>query len=88
MRYPRIHKAKVTDNTTLVIKFDNQEVKKYDIRKLWHIPMFSLLKEPAFFKSFKVEQGGYEIIWNKDIDLSEYELWKYGTVVEDELDLL
>ncbi|WP_442937996.1 hypothetical protein [Nostoc sp.] len=40
--------------------------------------MFSPLRQPAFFQNFKVEQGGYGIVWNEEIDLSEYELWKNG----------
>jgi hypothetical protein len=31
------------------------------------------LFEDAFFKNFKVEQRGYGIMWNENIDLSEYE---------------
>jgi hypothetical protein len=35
----------------------------------------------AFFKNVKVEQGGYAVSWNDDIDISEYELWCNGSVV-------
>jgi len=76
MNYPRVHKAKAIDDTTLIVEFTNQEVKKYDIRHLLDIPMFSPLRQPAFFKSFTIEQGGYGIVWNEEIDISEYELWK------------
>jgi len=78
MKYPRIHKVQAIDDTTLMIEFTNQEVKKYDIRHLLDIPMFSPLQQPAFFKNFKVEPGGYGIVWNEEIDLSEYELWTNG----------
>ncbi|MEH2461866.1 DUF2442 domain-containing protein [Nostoc sp.] len=78
MKYPPIHQAKAIDDTTLVIEFTNQEVKQYDVRHLLDTPMFSPLRQPAFFKNFKVEQGGYGIVWNEEIDLSEYELWKNG----------
>ncbi len=76
MNYPRVHKAKAIDDTTLIVEFTNQEVKKYDIRHLLDIPMFFPLRQPAFFKSFTIEQGGYGIVWNEEIDISEYELWK------------
>ena len=79
MKYPRIHQAKTMDDTTLVIEFTNQEVKKYDVPHLLDTQMFSPLRQPAFFKNFKVEPGGYGIVWNEEIDLSEYELWKNGT---------
>jgi len=40
--------------------------------------MFSPLKNPALFKKIKVEQGGYAVVWNENIDISEYELWSHG----------
>jgi hypothetical protein len=40
--------------------------------------MFQLLKNDAFFKSVKVDAGGYGISWSDEIDLSEHELWTNG----------
>ena len=51
-----------------MIEFPNHEVKKYDIVHLLENPMFAPLRQPAFFKNFQVEQGGYGIVWNEDID--------------------
>ncbi|XHX77637.1 MAG: DUF2442 domain-containing protein [Stenomitos frigidus ULC029] len=86
MKYPRIYKANAIDATTLVIEFTNQEIKKYDIRHLLENPMFALLRQPAFFKNFTVEPRGYGIVWNEEIDLSEYELWKNGvSLTESEI---
>lgn len=82
MKYPRIHKAKAINDTTLIIEFTNQEIKKYDVRPLLEIPMFAPLRKPAFFKNFKVEPAGYAIAWNEEIDISEYELWKNGVILE------
>ena len=78
MECHRIYKAKAIDETTLVVEFDNQEIKKYDIHQLLRYPMFSPLRKPEFFRKFKIDQGGYAIVWNQDIDVSEYELWKNG----------
>ena len=83
MKCPRICKVKAINDRTLLIEFTNQEVKKYDIFHLLENPMFAPLRQSAFFKSFKVEQGGYGIVWNEDIDLSEYELWKNGMTVAE-----
>ena len=82
MKYPRIHKAEAIDDMTLIIEFTNQEVRKYDIRPLLETPMFALLRQPAFFKNFKIEPDGYAIVWNEEIDISEYELWKNGVILE------
>ena len=40
-----------------------------------------MLKSDAFFKSVRVDSGGYGISWNDDADLSEYELWTNGVEV-------
>jgi hypothetical protein len=45
--------------------------------------MFEPLKNRAFFNSVKIEQGGYAVSWNEDIDISEYELWSNGKVSFD-----
>lgn len=84
MKYPRIYKVKAIDDTTLMIEFTNQEIKRYDIRPLLETSTFSLLRQPAFFKNFRVEPGGYAIVWNEEIDLSEYELWKNGVTLQGE----
>jgi hypothetical protein len=83
MKCPQIHRAKAIDDVTLVVEFTNYEVKKYSLLHLLNNPMFSPLRQPAFFKSFKIEQGGYGIVWNEEIDISEYELWKNGVTLAD-----
>ncbi|WP_293155234.1 MULTISPECIES: DUF2442 domain-containing protein [unclassified Microcoleus] len=84
MKPERIVSAKVIDDRTLIVKFTNQEIKKYDISKLLDNPMFLSLHNPGFFKNFKIEPGGYALVWNEDIDLSEYELWQNGVGCTDE----
>ena len=82
MKYPRIQHAQAIDDTTVVIEFTNREVKNYNIRHLLENSMFAPLRQPAFFKNFTVEPGGYAIVWNEDVDVSAYELWKNGVIVE------
>ena len=78
MTYPRIQSAKTIDDHTLVIEFNNKQKKKYDITPLLVREMFAPLKNQALFKAVQVEQGGYAIVWNSNIDISEYELWSHG----------
>lgn len=84
MQYPRISKAKAVDDNTLIIEFSNEEVKEYKIHHLLEKPMFTPLRQPSFFKNFKIEPGGYALVWTDEIDISEYELWKNGTTVTEE----
>ena len=81
MQYPKIETAVPTENYTLVIEFDNQQIKEYDVTPLLENEMFYPLKEPSFFKNVRVESGGYAVVWNADIDISEYELWMRGEFI-------
>ncbi|MCW6051327.1 DUF2442 domain-containing protein [Lyngbya sp. CCAP 1446/10] len=84
MKPERIVSANAIDDKTLMVKFTNLEIKKYDISKLLDNPMFAALRNPGVFRSFKVEPGGYGLVWNEDIDISEYELWQNGISLTDE----
>ena len=84
MQYPRISKAKAVDDNTLIIEFSNEESKEYKIHHLLEKPMFAPLRQPAFFKNFKIEPGGYALTWTEEIDISEYELLKNGTAITQE----
>ncbi len=81
MRYPKVKSASAIDNHTLLVEFDNNQKKKYDVAPLLNKDMFSPLKNPALFKAVKVEQGGYAVVWNSDIDISEFELWCHGQTI-------
>ncbi|MBC8196259.1 MAG: DUF2442 domain-containing protein [Candidatus Marinimicrobia bacterium] len=43
--------------------------------------MFKPLKDPILFNSVKIDIGGYALIWNENIDISEHELWTNGLEV-------
>jgi len=48
---------------------------------------FERLKNISYFKSAKVDPGGYGISWDDDCDLSENELWTKGELINDEFEL-
>jgi len=78
MSFPKIKSARAIDDHTLLVEFDNNEKKKYDIRRLIKKEIFSSLKNPELFKAVQVDVGGYAVVWNNDIDISEHELWIHG----------
>ena len=61
MKPERIVSAKLIDDNTLMVKFTNLEIKKYDISKLLENPMFATLINPGVFRNFKIEPGGYAL---------------------------
>jgi hypothetical protein len=81
MKPPKIVAAHAIDDLTLIVEFSNHDRKQYSVANLLDKPMFSPLRNPSFFRSFQVDEGGYAIVWNDEIDLSEYELWQNGTDV-------
>ena len=82
MDTPKILSVQALENKKLLVKFVNGIEKIYDCTPLLRLEMFEVLKNDAFFKSVKVDSGGYGISWNDDADLSEYELWTNGVEVE------
>ena len=84
MKPPRIDSAKVIKDYSLLVKFSNGDIRLYDVSRLLDNPMFARLRNPTFFSNFQVEPGGYALVWNEDIDISEYELWHNGICVVPE----
>ena len=78
MNTPIVKSVQAINNHILLMEFDNQQKSHYDISPLLSKAMFLPLKNLAFFKSVKVDTGGYAVVWREDIDVSEYELWCNG----------
>jgi len=81
--YPKIVSVQPIDNYQLIIEFSNHQYRQYDIKPLLKKQMFAPLKNQGFFKNIQIEQGGYAISWNDEIDISEYELWKNSLEMKD-----
>ena len=58
MTCPKTQSAKVIDSHTLLVEFNNNEKKQYDITPLLDRERFAPLKGYVLFKSVQVEQGG------------------------------
>ena len=65
---------------TLRVTFRSGDVKLYDVKPLlarWEA-FQALAQVRGLFEQVHVDQGGYGISWNEDIDLSCNELWENG----------
>lgn len=78
MTCPKVRSVKADENHVLIVEFDNNEMRRYDVTPLLEKEMFAPLKNSAFFKAVRVEQGGWAVSWSDAIDLSEFELWSKG----------
>ena len=72
------------EDLIIEVEFENQVKKQYDIKKIiskWKV--FEDLKDKELFFKVKVDQGGYGIIWNENIDLSCEEIWQNGIIIKE-----
>ncbi|MCC8991557.1 MAG: DUF2442 domain-containing protein [Streptococcus sp.] len=53
--YAKIISVQAIDNHTLVVVFDNQQRRKYDVIPLLEKEMFADLKNSAFFRNVQVD---------------------------------
>ena len=79
--FPKIKSIRIQDDYVLIVWFDNGIQKRFDIQPKLSEIRFEPLKDKALFRDVRVDQGGYGISWNDEIDLSEYELWTYGVLL-------
>ena len=64
MIYPKITSVSTTAQYNLLVTFDNQQKRKYDVSPLLKKDIFSPLKNSVLFNSIQVGQGGYDVVWN------------------------
>lgn len=79
--YPRIKYIEPLSGYRLFVIFDTGDIKVYSLsERLQSIP-FTALQDEQLFNQAHIANGGYGVIWNDEIDLSEYELWTKGVEV-------
>lgn len=82
MGYPRVQSVTLLPGKRLRVTFSSGVCKVYDCTPLLKSEPFAPLKSEAFFRRAHPAHGGYGVVWNDEVDLSESELWLYGKVEE------
>ena len=78
--FHKVEKVEILEKYVLNIIFENGVHKCYDIKPLfekWE-NFRDLETIEGLFEQVKVDQGGYGISWNDELDLSCEELWNNG----------
>lgn len=79
MKFHKVKDVSALADLKLSVQFTNGTTKIYDVSPLMQcFSAFRILEDKALFRDVKVDQGGYGIVWNDDLDLSCDELWKNG----------
>lgn len=79
--YPTIKYIESLSDYRLFVIFDNGIIKVYSLKERLQTSAFQPLQDETLFNTAKIASGGYGVIWNEEIDLSEYELWMKGVEV-------
>ena len=60
------------------------QIVQYDVKSLFLVfPQFQMLEDnQELFKNVKVDQGGYGISWNDELDLDAETIWEDGILIE------
>jgi hypothetical protein len=80
----KITKVTPVDNYKLIVEFNNGIIKQYDMSKLFYLEAFKPLENKFLFKQAKADDFGHGVVWNDEIDISEYEIWTNGTDIKNE----
>ena len=70
--HPKILNVKTKEPYCLIIEFDNNEVKLYDLTSFAY---FTEIKNLGLLNNYTIDPGGYGLSFSDDIDVSEYELY-------------
>jgi hypothetical protein len=78
--FNRVKEVKPLADLMLLVTFANGVSKRYDVKALLKKfePFRIFTTTPALFNLVKVDQGGYGIVWNDELDISCNELWNNG----------
>lgn len=78
----KIRKITALADMKLLVEFQNGITKVYDTKKLLkEYSFFEPLKDPDLFSKATIDYNGSAVIWNSDLDVSEWELWTNGVEV-------
>ena len=87
MLFHKVKDVAALPGMMLSVQFANGATKLYDVKPLTaRFPVFAKLEDERLFESVELDQGGYGIVWNDDLDLSCDELWENGVEVQTPFD--
>ena len=85
--FHKVKSVRPMDDFVLLVSFSEGVTKTYDVKPLfskWLV--FNELKKNHLFEEVSVDQGGYGVSWNDDIDLSCDELFYEGKEIKTPFD--
>ena len=81
---PRPVSVKALQDYELLVTFENDEVKVFDVKPLLHRPVFKALTNKALFNIVKIVHKS--VYWNEDLDICPDMVYEDSRTVEDAID--
>ena len=80
----RIQGVEAKDDYIIEAVFFDGQIVQYDVKPLFvAFPVFRIFEEDhGLFRSVKVDQGGYGVSWNDELDLDAETIWEDGVLIE------
>jgi len=66
MMNPRVICAEVLNQHQVLVTFNNQEQRIFDVSEYWDLPVFQILRNPTYFNRVQVQHG--TLTWSDDVD--------------------
>lgn len=70
-------------NFTMQIQFDNNEIREFSAKTIWHHPFWHSLKNKTIFETAKID--GISISWINEIDIAPEDLYELSKPLEANL---
>lgn len=78
----KIKRITALSDMKLLVEFKNGINKLYDVHRLMDsYDYFKPLEDPELFRKASADYNGSGVIWNEDLDVSEWELWNNGVEI-------
>ena len=79
MLQPKLTDVKPLDNFRLLVFYENNEKKVFDVKPYINGDWFSQLQNPDYFRTVRV--SGYTVEWAGGQDIAPHELYDYGVEI-------
>lgn len=85
----RIQRVIPIENYMIEATFFNGDIKRYDVTQLFAVfPQFRIFQTvQGMFENIIVDEGGYGVIWNDELDLDAETIWENGVLVEHQKEM-
>ena len=85
--FPEVKEVFAMHDMRLSVYFADGTTKIYDAHRLVErFPQFKALENEPLFEDVQVDEGGYGVIWNDELDVSCDELWERGVEIATSFD--